>query len=78
MQTEHYLPENNSFTAEDKKLTTLNLEMLNTLQHQKKAMDFKKPNQLGVGKSFVVENPFLKKSAGKVNQSLDLTSGRLP
>jgi hypothetical protein len=41
-------------------------------------MDFKKPNQLGVGKSFVVENPFLKKSAGKVNQSLDLTSGRLP
>ena len=30
MQTEHYLPENNSFTAEDKKLTTLNLEMLNT------------------------------------------------
>ena len=54
--------------------------MLNTQQisHQKNLLDFKKPNQLGVGKSIVVENPFLKKSSAKVNQSLDLTSGRRP
>ena len=54
--------------------------MLNTQQANiKKMMDFKKPNQLGVGKSIVVENPFLKKSGGsKLNQSLDFNSVRRP